>query len=97
MRGKLIGYEYLKDLLGTSAFSLERPARVPSITKVTAMTDALAVPSSVAPTSDAPLEHLHFALKHEGLQLQVAILALKRIDGRDAWAKPIKAARAAFI
>ncbi len=83
MRGKLIGYEYLKDLLGTSAFSLERPARVSSITKVTAMTDALAVPSSVAPTSDAPLEHLHFALKHEGLALQAAILALKRIDGRD--------------
>jgi hypothetical protein len=83
MLGKLIGYEFLKDLLGTSAFPLERPARVASVTKVTIMSDSLAVPASVAPTSDAPLEHLHFALKHEGLQLQAAILALKQIDPKD--------------
>lgn len=83
MRGKLVGYEFLKDLLGTSAFSLERPARVSSVTKVTAMTDTLTIPSSVAPTSDAPMEHLHFALKHEGLQLQAAILALKKMEGKD--------------
>lgn len=83
MQGRLIGYEFLKDLLGTSAFLLERPARVSTVTKVTVMADALAVPASVAPTSDAPLEHLHFALKHEGLQLQAAILALKQIDRQD--------------
>jgi hypothetical protein len=47
------------------------------------MADVLAVPASVAPTSDAPLEHLLFALKHEGLQLQAAILALKKMDGRE--------------
>lgn len=80
---RLIGYEFLKDRLGTSAFTLERPARVSSVTKVTIMPDALAVPASVAPTSDAPLEHLQFALKHEGLQLQAAILALKQIDRQD--------------
>lgn len=45
MRGKLIGYEFLKDLLGTSAFPLERPARVASVTKVTIMSDSLAVPA----------------------------------------------------
>lgn len=83
MRGKMVGYEFLKDALGTSAFPLNHPARVAAVTKVTAMPDALAVPTSVAPQSDAPLEHLHFALKHEGLQLQAAILALKKIDGKD--------------
>ncbi|MFZ3159976.1 MAG: hypothetical protein WA134_07300 [Rhodoferax sp.] len=83
MRGKLIGYEFLKDLLGTSAFPMDRPARVSSVTKVTPMTDALAVPSTVAPVGDAPLEHLHFALKHEGLQLQAAILALKKMSSKD--------------
>lgn len=82
MHKKLIGYEFLKDSLGTSAFPCARPARVSSVTKVTAMADVLAVPASVAPTSDAPLEHLFFALKHEGLQLQAAVLALKHIDGK---------------
>lgn len=83
MYGKLIGYEFLKDLLNTSAFPLEQPARVSSVTKVTSTSDALAVPASVAPSSDEPLEHLQFALKHEGLQLQAVVLALKRVDGKD--------------
>lgn len=81
MHGKLIGYEFLKDLLGTSAFPMARSARVSAVTKVTPMLDALAVPASVAPTNDDPLAHLQFALKHEGLQLQAALLALKRMDG----------------
>jgi hypothetical protein len=50
--------------------------------KPSEMADVLAVPASVAPTSDAPLEHLLFALKHEGLQLQAAVLALKHIDDK---------------
>ncbi len=66
MRIKPLGYEFLKDLLGTSAFSQARPARVASVTKGTAMADSLAVPASVAPSSDAPLDNLLFALKHEG-------------------------------
>jgi hypothetical protein len=81
MNGKPIGYEFLKDLLGTGAFALARPARVAAVTKVTELPDVLAVPASVAPQSSDPLEHLLFALKHEGLQLQAAMLALKHIDG----------------
>jgi hypothetical protein len=75
MHGKLIGYEFLRDLLGTSAFPCVRPARESSVTKVAALPDMLAVPVSVAPDSDAPLDHLLFALKHEGLQLQATLLA----------------------
>ena len=80
MQGNSIGYEFLSEKLATSAFPTERPARVASVTRVTPLTSMLAVPASVAPASDAPLEHLLFALKHEGLQLQAAILALKKID-----------------
>lgn len=82
MHGKLIGYEFLKDLLCTSAFPLTRPARVSAVTKVTATAEALAVPGSVAPATETPLEHLLFALKHEGLHLQAAVLALKKIDAQ---------------
>lgn len=44
------------------------------------MADMLAVPASVAPRSEDPLEHLLFALKHEGMQLQATVLVLKKID-----------------
>lgn len=83
MPKNLIGYEFLKDVLGTCAFPLERPASVAAVAKVTVMADRLAVPASVAPASNVPLDHLLFALKHEGLQLQAAILALKKIDPKD--------------
>ena len=47
----LIGYEFLKDVLGTSAFPMDRPAQISSVTKVTPMQDALAVPATVAPVA----------------------------------------------
>jgi hypothetical protein len=83
MRERSIGYEFLRETLGTPAFPLNRAARVSPVTKVTTMADTLAVPASVAPTNESPLEHLQFALKHEGMQLQAAILALKHIQQRD--------------
>ena len=33
MHGRLIGYDFLKDLLGISALPLERPAKVSTVTK----------------------------------------------------------------
>ena len=97
MRGKLIGYEFLKDLLRTSAFPLNRPARGSSVSKVTTMTDSLAVPLTVAPTGNAPLEHLLFALKHEGLQLQAAILALKKTDPNEVGQAFAKSPSSAYL
>jgi len=82
MRGRIIGYEFLRQSLGTSAFPKDRPARIESVAKVTGMSDHLAVPSAVAPQTDDPIAHLQFALKHEGLDLQAALLALKRLDAR---------------
>ncbi len=77
-----IGYDFLADALGTGAFAQKRPAMVKPVTKVTDMHGLLAVPAAVAPKSNDPIEHLQFALKHEGLNLQAAILALKRIDAQ---------------
>ena len=75
-----IGYEYLRQRLNTGAWPLARPAAVFPVTKVTPMADYLQVPAQVAPASDLPLDHLLFALKHEGLELPSALLALKRMD-----------------
>ena len=82
MRNRSVGYEFLSSHFGTTVFPVGRPARVASVPKVTLLADVLAVPAGVAPASDDPLEHLQFALKHEGVHLQAAILALKRIDSR---------------
>ena len=80
---KLIGYEFLREHLNTGAFPLGRPAAIFPVTKVTPMGDYLQVPAHVAPAGDGPLDHLLFALKHEGLEMQSAILALKKIDGAE--------------
>jgi hypothetical protein len=82
MASHVVGYEFLREQLQTSAFPLSRVAKVASVTRVTSLRDYLAVPASVAPPGNAPLEHLQFALKHEGLQLQAAMLALKKIAGK---------------
>lgn len=76
-----VGYEFLREALGTGAFPLARPAAVFAVTKVTPMGDYLQVPAHVAPAGEDPLEHLLFALKHEGLEMQAAVLALKKIEG----------------
>jgi hypothetical protein len=51
----------------------------------------------VAPASDAPLDHLLFALKHEGLQLQAAVLALKKIDRNDLGQAFAKSPSSAYL
>lgn len=71
MSKRLLGYEFLRDHFKLSAFPCARPARVGSVTKVVQRADALEVPASVAPSSQDPLEHLLFALKHEGVNLQI--------------------------
>lgn len=82
-----VGYAHLLQQLPLTAFASERPARVASVTRVTATADAILVPAHVAPTHDEPLEHVLFALKHEGIQLQILAQALRNIPGaviRDA-------------
>lgn len=80
MSKRLLGYEFLRDHLKLSAFPCARPARVGSVTKVVQRADGLEVPASVAPVSQDPLEHILFALKHEGVNLQILAQCLPRID-----------------
>jgi hypothetical protein len=68
--------------LKTGAFEQGRPAVIKPVTKVTEIQGVLAIPAVVAPQTDDPIEHLLFALKHEGLDLQASILALKHIDAQ---------------
>ena len=78
-----IGYTYLLTLPGITAFPPRRPAVVKPVTRIESTPTFLAVPRQVAPTSENPLDHLLFALKHEGVNMQILAQALKRIDPAD--------------
>ena len=79
MSGSLVGYEFLRTHFNLSAFMCARPARIGSVTKVIARPDGLQVPAAVAPVSKDALEHVLFALKHEGINLQVLAQSLPLI------------------
>ena len=74
-----LGYAYLHHSLRLSAFEPGRPARTASVTRVTHTPDALLIPAHVAPMSPDPLDHLLFALKHEGVNLQILAQALRTL------------------
>jgi len=78
-----IGYSQVKSQLGLSAFDPQVPARLASVTSVTATRGALLIPAKVAPKDDRPLSHLLFALKHEGVNLQLLSQALRKIPAQD--------------
>jgi len=75
----LLGYEFLRQTLGLTAFPTERPAMVKPVTRVELTDGFLAIPRNVAPDTDEPLEHVLFALKHEGTDLQILAEALPKI------------------
>ena len=78
-----IGYEYLRETLAPNTLALARPARVRPVTRVMEEGGILAIPATVAPRSREPLDHLLFALKHEGTNLQVLRQALPRMPAAD--------------
>lgn len=77
-----VGYEFVRQSLGLSAFEPFRPATIRPVSRVEQEPEHLAVPGHVAPSGEDPLEHLLFALKHEGTNLQVLAQALRRIPGQ---------------
>lgn len=75
-----VGYEFLRQSLHLSAFAPDRPALIKPVTRIELGDSFLAIPKNVAPRSDDPVEHVLFALKHEGTDLQVLAEALPKID-----------------
>ncbi|WP_110648663.1 Fic family protein [Salinicola peritrichatus] len=74
-----VGYEYLRRALSLSAFAVQSPAQVRPVTRITHMGDCLAIPPERAPGEDL-LEHVLFALKHEGVNLAILAEALPHIS-----------------
>ena len=75
-----IGYEFLCASLAPSAFPVRRPARVRPVSRVMDEGNVLAVPRHVAPQGHNPLDHLLFALKHEGTNLAILAQSLAQLD-----------------
>ncbi len=74
-----VGYELLRRKGGLTAFALAQPAQVRPVTKVMPGNGLLAIPAQVAPQSEDPLDHILFALKHEGVNLQILAQVLPAI------------------
>lgn len=67
----VIGYQFLIDALRLGVPARVRPARIGPTRRLQETVEMIMVPEGVAPTSDDPVEHLLFALKHEGTDLDV--------------------------
>ena len=74
-----IGYQFVCDHYKLSAAAIERPCKIAPVHKLTETPDSLLVPARTAPVVDDPIEHILFALKHEGTNLQILTRALTRI------------------
>jgi hypothetical protein len=74
-----VGYEFLRDKLALPVFAIAKPAVTGRVVGKTLFNGRLVVPSSAAPETDDTLAHLLFALKHEGVNLQVLALALPTV------------------
>jgi hypothetical protein len=92
-----LGYEFLRTAMDLPVFAVARPARIAPVTRVIAITDGLQIPSQVAPSGRAPLEHVLFALKHEGINLQVLSQALPLIPPSSLLEELRKTPSGAFI
>jgi hypothetical protein len=75
-----IGYQYLCNSLDLTAFGPVRPARLAPVTRILRQDGNLSVPQKSAPQSAEPLDHLLFALKHEGMELQILAEALPKVE-----------------
>ncbi|MFJ4496481.1 Fic family protein [Pseudomonas atacamensis] len=78
-----VGYAYLRDALKLKAFAPKRVAMIKPVTRVTLIGDCLAVPAAVAPAQGSTIEHILFALKHEGINLCILAQALESVGASD--------------
>ncbi|VVN78254.1 Fic family protein [Pseudomonas fluorescens] len=93
----VVGYAHLRKALGLKAFDPKRTAMIKPVTRITLIGDCLAVPQSVAPAQDSMLEHVLFALKHEGINLGILAQALETISAEQLVTELVKAPNGVFI
>lgn len=77
---RVVGYGFLHRDLGLNVFGPRLPAHTSAVLRVLEQADHLAIPEGVAPALDAShLDHILFALKHEGVDLQILSGALRAV------------------
>lgn len=93
----VIGYAHLVQSLDLPVFKIKRPARIAPVTRVSLSDKEVSVPRHVAPRDNHPLSHVLFALKHEGVNLQVLSHTLCRISSADMLAELRKSPTGQYI
>lgn len=84
---KKIGYGFLKSALNLPVFEPKVTASLSSsVRKITHKDNHLWVPTRYRLSSDDYVSHVLFALKHEGINLQILSLALSHIRKDDVLA-----------
>ncbi|QSR36404.1 cell filamentation protein Fic [Marinobacterium iners] len=84
MANELIGYAYLANLPAVQAQEVEVECRVTSVKKKEIIGGVIAIPRALMPSPvDSVLGHILFALKHEGVNLQILAQALPLIPAEE--------------
>jgi hypothetical protein len=65
-----VGFAQLHTQMGLTTFELATHARLGAVTRVTEVPNGLLVPAQVANKTQTLLDHVLFALKHEGVNIQ---------------------------
>lgn len=77
----LCGYAFLADKCGSSRISLDETARLDTgVNRLVREGNALLVPARMAPASDDLFAHIAFAIKHEGMNLEILAQALPHVS-----------------
>jgi len=92
-----VGYAHLHEALNIRALVPKRTAMVKPVTRITLIGDCLAVPQTVAPAQGSTLEHILFALKHEGVNLGILAQALETVTAEQMLAELAKSPNGVFI
>ncbi|WP_415766103.1 Fic family protein [Pseudomonas sp. ZB1P45] len=93
----LVGYAHLHDALKLKVIAPTRVAMVKPVTRISMIRDCLAVPQTVAPATDSTLEHIFFALKHEGINLGILAAALETVVAEHLLQELAKSPNGVFV
>ncbi|MGH7593986.1 MAG: Fic family protein, partial [Gemmatimonadales bacterium] len=75
-----VGYQRVQNQLRLAVLPVERPAVICPVTRVEPRDSILAIPRTLVPATDNPIDHLLFALKHEGTQLALLACVCRQLE-----------------